>query len=103
MEWSRKLICILWPSFLVAVAAEAVFFTLFDPADLHLFGNPVAVGALAAYTVGFFLFWLLAASASALTCFLQRDAAEVNGVCPIEDAAGRPLGCPRRGDAGGHR
>jgi hypothetical protein len=103
MEWSRKLIYILWPSFLVAVVAEAVFFTLFDPADLHLFGSPVAVGELPAYTVGFFLFWLLAASASALTCFLQRDAAEVNGMCPIPDAAQRPPGCPRQGSADGCR
>lgn len=100
MERSRKLIYILWPSFLVALVAEAAFFTVFDPADLHLFGDPVAVGERSAYTVGFFVFWLIAASASAFTCFLQRSPAEINGMCPIPDAAERPPGCPRRDEAG---
>jgi hypothetical protein len=100
MERSQKLIYILWPSFLVAGVAAAVFFSLFDPADLHLFGDPVAVSALSAYTAGFFLFWLFAASASALTCFLQRSSVEINGMCPIADAADRPPACPRHGEAG---
>lgn len=101
MERSQKLIYILWPSFLAAGVAEALFFTAFDPADLHLFGDPVAVDATAAYTLGFFGFWLLAACSSALTCFLQRTSAEINGMCPIPAAADRPHGCPRREDAGG--
>lgn len=75
MEQSRKMIYILWPSFIAACAAEAVFFTVFDPADLHPFGDPVAVGALSAYTIGFFMFWLFASVASALTWFLQGGAA----------------------------
>ncbi|MBY0438097.1 MAG: hypothetical protein K2W80_07880 [Burkholderiales bacterium] len=103
MERSQNLIYILWPSFLVAGAASGVFFTLFDPADLHLLGDPVAMGELSAYTVGFFLFWLFAAAASALTCFLQRSSSEVNGMCPIADASDRPPGCPRRGEAGDDR
>lgn len=103
MERSQQLICILWPSFLVAGVAEAAFFTVFDPADLHLFGDPVAVGALPAYTIGFFVLWVFAASASALTCFLQRGAAEINGMCPIPDAVDRPPGCPRRDATGSCR
>jgi hypothetical protein len=99
MERSQKLIYILWPSFLVAGVAQVAFFTVFDPADLHLFGDPVAVSELSAYTVGFFLFWMFAASASALTCFLLRGSAEINGICPIPDAADRPAGCARRGDS----
>jgi hypothetical protein len=55
---------IVWPSFLAAGVAEVVFFTLFDPSDFE-------IGRLAAYTVGFFLFWLLAATSSTLTCLLQ--------------------------------
>jgi hypothetical protein len=66
---------ILWPSFLVGGVAEAIFFTLFDPMDLHLFGNPLELSRTAVYTLGFFLFWSFAASSSALTCFLQRDTA----------------------------
>ena len=32
---------ILWPSFLVGVVAEGVFFSMVDPTDLHLFGQPL--------------------------------------------------------------
>jgi hypothetical protein len=89
MEQSRKLICILWPSFLVACAAEAAFFTVFHPADLHPFGGPSAAGERLAYTIGFFAFWLFAASASALTCFLQSSAAQVNAPRVIPDGPAR--------------
>lgn len=61
-----KLMYVLWPSFLAAGAAEVLFFTVVDPADFE-------GGRLAAYSVGFFLFWALAAASSALTCFLQRS------------------------------
>jgi hypothetical protein len=91
-------IWILWPSFIVAGVAEAVFFTLFDPADLHVFGEPFAASRTAVYTLGFFVFWLFAAASSAFTCFLQRSSAEVNRLCPLEPEA-RPPGCPKRLDA----
>ncbi len=96
MDRTQRLILILWPSFLVAGLAEVVFFTLFDPLELHLLGDPVAVGQLAAYTVGFFVFWAFAAASSALTCFLQRGADEVNARRPSDEAAARPPGGPRR-------
>ena len=69
---------ILWPSFLVGGVAESVFFTLFDPADLHLFGNPVELSRIAVYTLGFFIFWFFAAASSALTCFLQHNGNEAD-------------------------
>lgn len=69
---------ILWPSFLVGGVAEAVFFTLFDPLDLHLFGNPLEWTRVGVYTVGFFVFWIFAAASSALTCFLQRSSEEAH-------------------------
>jgi len=67
---------ILWPSFLVGGVAEGIFFTLFDPMDLHVLGNTIDGSRTAVYTVGFFLFWLVAAASSALTCFLQRNAGQ---------------------------
>jgi len=67
---------ILWPSFLVGAAAEGVFFSLFDPADLHVFGHGVDWSRTAVYTVGFFAFWLFAAASSALTCWLQSGSHE---------------------------
>ncbi len=43
----QRMIWILWPSFIVGGIAEAVFFTLFDPMDLHLFGEPLSLGRTA--------------------------------------------------------
>jgi hypothetical protein len=74
----QRIIWILWPSFIVGGVAEAVFFTLFDPSDLAIFGEPLGLSRLAVYSLGFFLFWLFAAASSALTCFLQRGSDEVN-------------------------
>jgi hypothetical protein len=93
-----KPIWILWPSFLTAAAATGVFFTLVDPAELVVFGHPVELGRMAAYTVGFFGFWLLGAASSLMTCFLQRSAAEINR-CPLPPRE-RPPGCPRREEGG---
>lgn len=92
----RKLIWILWPAFIVAGAAEALFFTVFDPGEMSLFGAPMAVSRVAAYSLGFFVFWALAATSSALTCFFQRTADEINR-CPLP-ADARPVGCPKRAD-----
>lgn len=92
----QKAIWVLWPSFLVGGAAEAVFFTLFDPVDLHLFGEPASLGRMAIYTGGFFAFWAIAAASSAFTCFLQRTSEEVNR-CPLVPLE-RPEGCPKRED-----
>ncbi len=90
----RRVIWILWPSFLVGGVAEAIFFTLFDPMDLHVLGNPVDWSRTAIYTLGFFLFWFFAAASSALTCFLQRNAEDVNRLCPLQ-SSDRPPGCPK--------
>ena len=92
----RRLIWILWPAFIVGGVAEALFFTLVDPGDLSFFGVPIAVSRVAAYSIGFFVFWALAATSSALTCFFQRTAAEVNR-CPLQPEE-RPVGCPKRAD-----
>jgi hypothetical protein len=68
----QHLIWILWPSFIVGGIAEAVFFTLFDPSDLAIFGGTHGLSRIAVYSLGFFLFWLFAAASSAFTCFLQH-------------------------------
>ena len=89
-----RAIGILWPSFLVGGVAEAVFFTLFDPSDMHVLGNPLELSRTAVYTLGFFMFWLFAAASSALTCFLQRSADDVNKLCPFQPSQ-RPAGCSK--------
>jgi hypothetical protein len=74
----KRLMWILWPSFIVGGVAEGVFFTLIDPQELYLLGEPVHWSPTAVYSVGFFLFWLVASASSAFTCFLQRGITEVN-------------------------
>ena len=74
----QRAIWILWPSFIVAGAAEAVFFTVFDPMEMTVFGQATGLSRTAIYSLGFFLFWAFAAASSALTCFIQRGSSEVN-------------------------
>jgi hypothetical protein len=96
LMWMR----ILWPSFLAAGAAETLFFTLFDPMDLFLFGEPLTLSHTAVYSVGFLMCWLFCAASSGLTLFLQRSADEVN-LCSLS-ASDRPPGCPSRDERNGH-
>jgi len=95
----RQLMWILWPSFLVAGMADGLVFSLFNPQDMQIFGEPVNLGPRAIYSIGFFLFWAFAAASSALTCLLQRSPFEVNR-CPLPES-GRPEGCPKRGEPDG--
>ncbi|MBL0143973.1 MAG: hypothetical protein IPP91_18200 [Betaproteobacteria bacterium] len=91
---TQRIAWILWPAFLVACASEVLFFTLFDPSDMSFFGEPLEASRMAIYSVGFFVFWALAAASSFLTCFLQWSPWEVNR-CPLP-AMERPEGCPKR-------
>lgn len=89
----QRLIWILWPSFVVAGIAEAVFFTLIDPQELYLFGEPVTLSRIATYSIGFFAFWALCAASSMFTCFIQRSSREINS-CPLPRRE-RPADCPK--------
>ena len=60
----RLAMVVLWPSFLAAVLAEGLFFSVFSP-DVLWDVPPMAV-----YSVGFFFFWCLCALASMLTYYL---------------------------------
>ena len=71
-------ILILWPSFIVGGIGEVIFFTVFDPKELYLFGEASSLSRLAVYSIGFFLCWTFAAASSAFTCFLNRSAQEVD-------------------------
>jgi hypothetical protein len=93
---ARRLMWVVWPAFLVAAIAEAVFFTIFDPFELHFFGAPLDLSREVIYTMGFFGFWGLGIASSALTVFLERSPWEVNR-CPLE-STDRPPGCPKRED-----
>lgn len=66
MLHTRDLMWILWPSFLMAGIVSGVVFVLVDPLDLVLLGD-LRANRLTVYTLGFFLFWAMAALSSALT------------------------------------
>jgi hypothetical protein len=72
---AQRLMWVVWPAFLVAGVAETIFFTVFDPFDLHFFGAPLGWSREAIYTLGFFGFWALGVASSALTLFLERSRA----------------------------
>lgn len=72
----KNLILILWPSFVVGGVGEVLFFTVFDPKELYLFGEASSLGRLAVYSIGFFMCWAFAAASSALTVFLAPSPKE---------------------------
>ncbi|MHB1186976.1 hypothetical protein [Thiobacillus sp.] len=95
----QRLITILWPSFLVAAVADIIFTTLFDPLEILYRGEALIEHRIAAYTIGFFVFWLLGITSSMLTCYFQRSADEINR-CPLPPRK-RPDSCPKREDESG--
>ncbi len=65
---------VLWPSFLLAGVATSVFFTFLDPVTLFECEGQPPLSRTAAYSLGFFLFWLLCAASSASSAyFLHPD------------------------------
>lgn len=90
----QRLIHILWPSFLVAGIADILFTSLFDPLQIMYQGEPLIEHRIAAYTIGFFFFWLICIGSSAMTCYFQRGSDEINR-CPLPPIK-RPEGCPKR-------
>ena len=90
----QRWIWVLWPGFVIAIPTVGIVFTLLDPADLHLFGEPLALSRLGAYSLGFLFFWAMGSGCSALTCLLQRSPFEVNR-CTLPPMS-RPEGCPKR-------
>ena len=60
MPRSQQAISVLWPSFIIAIIASGVFFSAFDPRDLIPFNLDIDISPMAAYSIGFLLFWLLA-------------------------------------------
>lgn len=69
--WSAQALTILWPAFVAAGVLELIVFALVDPEALHGWGGePLAASRSAVYTVAFFVFWGVIASASAVTQWL---------------------------------
>ena len=67
----RNLAIVVWVAFLMAIAAEGVFFSLFSPEELAM-ASGREWDALGAYTVGFFCFWGSFAACGLLAVRLTR-------------------------------
>jgi hypothetical protein len=93
---ARRVMSVTWPAFLTAGIAETVFFSLFDPLELQVFGAPLDVSREAFYTLGFLGFWGLGIASSSLTVLLWRPASEVDR-CPL-GAPTLPGGYSKRDD-----
>lgn len=68
------LMIVLWPAFLMACAATGLFFSLVDPMELIIFDQRLQLHLTGAYTIGFFMFWLLGILSSGLTALLVQKA-----------------------------
>ena len=69
IQW---IISVLWPGFLVAGGATIVTFTLFDPVEISACVGGPEISHTGAYSLGFFLYWLMTSFSSLLTCYFQR-------------------------------
>lgn len=75
----QRIIAVLWPSFITSGIATGLFFTAFDPAELVSLTGQLEVSRMGAYSIGFFLFWLLTSITCALTCYFQRPCDQIKG------------------------
>ncbi len=88
LSFRRRVMAILWPSFLMAGVLEALVFALVDPANLRWFGAAqVELSASAVYSLAFFVFWGVVAIASGLTQMLDPSADDIKHRPP---AGGKP-------------
>lgn len=69
ISYRQIFIATLWPSFMVAIAATGLFFSAFDPKGLYPFNIDARISTQGAYTIGFFVFWILGAVSSAITVY----------------------------------
>ena len=80
----KKMMWILWPSFIAAGIGVGIIFTLIDPMELVVLGDRVHASRTTIYSLGFFVLWAIAAMASAMSCFLAIGA---EGKLPAPAAA----------------
>lgn len=78
-RFAIRALSILWPAFLMAGVLEMLVFAVVDPATLHWFGGAqVEMAPAGVYTLAFFVFWGVIATAGALTQLLMQSSDELN-------------------------
>ena len=65
----QRVSAVLWPSFVLAGIATMVFFALIDPISMLDVHGEAPLSRTAAYSLGFFGFWLLSSASSAATLY----------------------------------
>ena len=65
----QRVVAIFWPSFISAGIATIIFFTIFDPDAVF---SDYDISRLAAYSVGFFTFWLFGVLNCMATCLYMK-------------------------------
>lgn len=73
----QRIGAVLWLSFLMAGAATGFFFSVIDPLELQYCVDFPEVSRTGAYSIGFFLFWLLTSSSSLLAVFFIYPTKEI--------------------------
>ena len=63
---------ILWPSFIMSGLAAILFFAAFDPVELLACNGYPELNRIGAYTVGFFLLWLVTSISNLLALYFRR-------------------------------
>lgn len=81
----QRVISVLWPSFLLAGVATIMFFTVFDPQEIGACLGAEHIDRTGAYTVGFFLFWMMNIASSMLTVYFLRPT-PVQMICPLPNS-----------------
>ena len=73
----QRIVTILWLSFLMAGVATGFFFSMIDPLELYYCIDFPEVSRTGAYSIGFFLFWLLTSASGLLAAFFVYPTKEM--------------------------
>ncbi|WP_240096909.1 hypothetical protein [Thermomonas flagellata] len=80
---AQRIGAILWPSFIAAAVAAAVFFAFVDPEQLREIAFPGhALSRMLVSGLMFFAFWAATAASSLFTWILLRPASRYNRALP---------------------
>ncbi|MCU0869119.1 MAG: hypothetical protein MUF30_05850 [Burkholderiales bacterium] len=68
-----RVMCIVWPAFLMAGVLEILVFAMVDPGELHgVHGAPSSGSPIAVYSAAFLAFWAVVTCAAALAVWLHQ-------------------------------
>ncbi len=71
-RFGRAVAQITWPAFLGAAMSVGLLFSSVDPLEIDLVGVHLSDSREAAYTIGFFVFWVLFMVSGTITWYLAN-------------------------------